>query len=146
MAMVPLLMTHGTVVNIARALLADPDRLHPDWYDSFADEFLRIFSLPRGRIAFFSAAREVYLEQPRGETGFWDRLSTLRRPTLFVWGANDWLVPARFERHVLAALPKAESVVIEDCGHVPQYEHPERTHQLTRDFLDRWRKGRGGAA
>jgi len=25
--------------------------------------------------------------------------------------------------------------VLEDCGHVPQFEHPARTHALIRDFL-----------
>jgi pimeloyl-ACP methyl ester carboxylesterase len=140
MALVPMLMTHGTIVGIARSLFSDPGRLRSEWYDSFADEFLRVFASPRGRIAFFSAARQVYLEPARGEDGFWDRLSGLSRPTLFVWGEKDWLVPASFERHVTQALPTAESVVIDDCGHVPQYEHPERTHELTRAFLDNGRR------
>lgn len=24
---------------------------------------------------------------------------------------------------------------LDDCGHVPQFEHPERTHRLVREFL-----------
>jgi pimeloyl-ACP methyl ester carboxylesterase len=140
MALLPLLLTHGTIAGIARSLFADPARLRPEWYDSFADEFLRVFASPRGRIAFFSAARQVYLEPPRGEDGFWDRLPDLKAPTLFIWGDKDWLVPASYERHVADALPAAQSVVLEDCGHVPQYELPERTHELTRAFLDEGRK------
>jgi pimeloyl-ACP methyl ester carboxylesterase len=148
MALVPMLLTHGTVAGIARSMFADPKRLRPEWYDSFADEFLRVFATPRGRIAFFSAARQVYLEPPDGEDGFWDRLGELKAPTLFIWGENDWLVPARFERHVVEALPAAKSVVLPDCGHVPQYELPERTAELTREFLDNGRRkaanGAGG--
>jgi pimeloyl-ACP methyl ester carboxylesterase len=101
-----------------------------------ADEFLRVFSTPRGRFAFFSAARQIYLEEPHGEEGFWDRLPSMTRPTLFVWGDRDWLVPSAFERHVVAAIPTARSVVFEDCGHVPQYEHPDRTNELIREFLE----------
>jgi pimeloyl-ACP methyl ester carboxylesterase len=26
-------------------------------------------------------------------------------------------------------------VVLPDCGHVPQFEHPDRTIELIRDFL-----------
>jgi pimeloyl-ACP methyl ester carboxylesterase len=59
---------------------------------------------------------------------------------LFVWGEHDWLVPPQFARHVAEALPKAKSVVIDDCGHVPQYEHPKQTHDLTRAFLDNGRR------
>jgi pimeloyl-ACP methyl ester carboxylesterase len=46
-------------------------------------------------------------------------------------------VPASFERHVVAAVPHAESICLRDSGHVPQFEHPEETLRLTRDFLDR---------
>jgi pimeloyl-ACP methyl ester carboxylesterase len=34
-------------------------------------------------------------------------------------------------------LPQARSVVLEDCGHVPQFEHPARTHALVREFFGR---------
>jgi pimeloyl-ACP methyl ester carboxylesterase len=141
MALVPMLLTQGMVANFARSLFSDPGRLRSEWYESFADEFLRVFASPRGRIAFFSAARQVYLEPPHGEEGFWERLTQLTTPALFVWGDRDWLVPARFERHVAEAVPRARSVVIDDCGHVPQYEHPAETHRLTREFLDGNAKG-----
>ena len=45
------------------------------------------------------------------------------------------MVPARFSRHVEAALPDAPQVVLEDCGHVPQIELPELTHELIADFI-----------
>jgi pimeloyl-ACP methyl ester carboxylesterase len=135
LALVPMLLTHGAVVEVARSMFSKPERLRPEWFDSFADEFLRVFASPRGRVAFFSAAREVYLEEPTGGRGFWDRLPGLKRPALFVWGAKDWLVPARFEHHIGRALPNCESVILDDCGHVPQYEHPEKTNGLIRDFL-----------
>jgi pimeloyl-ACP methyl ester carboxylesterase len=142
LAVVPMLLTHRTVVEVARSMFSKPDRLRSEWYDSFADEFLRVFASPRGRVAFFSAARQVYLEKPSGEGGFWDRLPALKRPALFVWGEKDWLVPARFAHHIGEALPNCESIILEDCGHVPQYELPYRTNRLIRDFLET--KGRGG--
>jgi len=52
-----------------------------------------------------------------------------------VWGARDRLVPAAFDRHVRRVLPHAESHVLEDCGHVPQFELPDRTHALIRSFM-----------
>ena len=57
-------------------------------------------------------------------------------PALFVWGDRDRLVPSSFARHVADALPSAGSVVIEDCGHVPQFEHPETTNLMLRGFLE----------
>jgi pimeloyl-ACP methyl ester carboxylesterase len=52
-----------------------------------------------------------------------------------VWGERDRLVPSKFARHVERALPAATSVILEDCGHVPQYELPDRTHGLIREFM-----------
>lgn len=135
MALVPLPMSHRRVVGSIKALFARPHRLPDQWYEAAADEFLRVFSSPRGRIAFFSAARQIYLEEPYGDRGFWDRLPSLTRPSLFVWGARDWLVPPRFARHVERAVPDASSVVLADCGHVPQFELPDRTHGIVREFL-----------
>lgn len=135
LALVPLPMSHRRVVASIKALFARPHRLPDQWYEAAADEFLRVFSSPRGRIAFFSAARQIYLEEPYGDKGFWDRLRSLSRPSLFVWGARDWLVPPRFARHVERAVPDASSIVLADCGHVPQFELPDRTHRVVREFL-----------
>jgi pimeloyl-ACP methyl ester carboxylesterase len=135
MALLPLPIAHKRIVSSTKGMFSRPSRLPDAWYEAAADEFLRIFSTPRGRIAFFSAARQIYLEEPYGEDGFWDRLSDVQSPTLFVWGERDRLVPAKFAKHVEKALPNSESVVLRDCGHVPQYEHPDQTHSLARKFL-----------
>lgn len=135
LALVPVPLPRRLVLRNLKSMFAQPDRLEDAWYEAAVDEFLRVFSSPRGRIAFFSAARQIYLEEPHGESGFWDRLPELSRPALFIWGDRDRLVPASFARHVEKAVPEAESVVLEDCGHVPQFELPERTHQLVREFF-----------
>ena len=83
----------------------------------------------------YAAMREIYLDSPYGENGFWQRLPRLDPPALFIWGAHDWVVPATFSQHVMRALPQAQSVVLADCGHVPQFEQPEQTANLIREFL-----------
>jgi pimeloyl-ACP methyl ester carboxylesterase len=133
----PLVVPRPIVMTVLRMMFARPERLRDAWYEAAADEFARVFATPRGRMAFLSAARQIYLEDAHGEAGFWDRLPALTPPALFLWGDADQLVPWRFSRHVEAVLPQARSVVIDDCGHVPQFEHRERTHALVRDFLDR---------
>jgi pimeloyl-ACP methyl ester carboxylesterase len=129
----PALRTHVRLVS--KSLFADSRRIPPSWHESAADEFLRVFSTMRGRIAFFSALREIYLDAPSGPKGFWTRLEALSRPALFLWGDRDPLVPAKFARHVERAVPSATSIVMRDCGHVPHFEYPERTHHLIREFF-----------
>ena len=128
-------LPHGLVVRSIRTMFADPDRLDGPWYDAAADEHRRVMADFRHRRAFYAAMREIYLEPPRGDHGFWERLPRLAAPALFVWGDHDRLVPSRFARHVTAAVPHSESVVIDNCGHVPQFEHPELTLRLIRDFI-----------
>jgi pimeloyl-ACP methyl ester carboxylesterase len=116
-------------------MIARPDRLDPAVGDIAADEFLRTYRSRAARIAFYAAARQIYLETPDGPDGFWTRLAQLDPPSLFIWGSDDLLVPAGFSRHVAAALPDAPQVVLSDCGHVPQIELSERTHHLIGEFL-----------
>lgn len=132
----PILLPHRLIVMAIRSIFAEPDRLPDAWFDSAADEHLRVMKRYRHRRAFYSAMREIYLEAAYGEDGFWERLPLLDVPALFVWGDRDWLVPASFEEHVMHALPHAKSVVLADCGHVPQFEFPDETAELIRDFLD----------
>jgi pimeloyl-ACP methyl ester carboxylesterase len=131
----PLPMLHALVVRSLRSIFAHPERVPKAAMNAAADEFVRVFATPRGRIAFFHAAREIYLEDPHGATGFWDRLPSLSRPAYFVFGGRDWLVPRSFVRHVRSAVPAARCDVYPECGHVPQFEEPERTHTRVREFF-----------
>jgi pimeloyl-ACP methyl ester carboxylesterase len=104
------------------------------WTDAGIDEFLRAYLTPRGRAAFYASARNIYLDEPHGDDGFWTRLETLQSESLFVWGKKDTLVPIAFMKHVERALPNARHVELR-CGHVPQLERPRETHAAIRKFL-----------
>ena len=54
-----------------------------------------------------------------------------------MWASHDRLIPERFRPHVERALPSAEHVVLEGCGHVPQVEAPKRTNGLLERFFAR---------
>jgi pimeloyl-ACP methyl ester carboxylesterase len=119
------------VDGVVRRLIPGAD---DGWTAAGVDEFLRAYLQPRGRAAFYAAARNIYLEQPHGENGFWTRLSAMETESLFVWGKRDRVVPISFARHVADALPAAEHLEL-DCGHVPQVERPAETHAAVRSFL-----------
>jgi pimeloyl-ACP methyl ester carboxylesterase len=104
------------------------------WAAAGVDEFLRAFHTPRGRAAFYAAARNIYLDEPHGDDGFWTRLAALSPRSLFVWGRKDQLVPIAFMKHVERTLPAARHVEL-NCGHVPQIEDPDGTHKAIRRFL-----------
>jgi pimeloyl-ACP methyl ester carboxylesterase len=104
------------------------------WAASAIDEFVRIFSMARGRAAFYAAARHIYLDEPHGEKGFWTKLEQLSPDSLFLWGRHDRFVSTGFMKHVERALPAAQHVEL-DCGHIPQLERPRQTHAAIEKFL-----------
>ncbi len=136
MQLAPLTLSHRLVVEGVRGMFSQPDRLPQAWYDAAADEALRVLRHPGHRVAFFSAARQIYLEDAYGRHGFWQRLPGLLPPAMFVWGDRDRLVPANFAHHVADALPESGQIVLEDCGHVPHFEHPTETMAMIRGFLE----------
>jgi pimeloyl-ACP methyl ester carboxylesterase len=121
----------GVVDAVVRRMIPGADG---GWTAAGVDEFLRSYLDRRGRAAFYAAARNIYLEEPRGPGGFWTRLPALEVPSLFVWGRKDPIVPLGFARHVRAALPTAEHLEL-DCGHVPQLERPVEVHRAMAAFL-----------
>jgi pimeloyl-ACP methyl ester carboxylesterase len=59
-----------------------------------------------------------------------DELTTLaaglKVPTLVMWGAHDRVVSVKTGVRFSSLIPDAELVVLEDAGHTPQLEVPER--------------------
>jgi pimeloyl-ACP methyl ester carboxylesterase len=117
------------------SMFSRPERIHPSAADVAVQEFLRTYRSVNARVAFHSAARHIYLDEPNGKTGFWTRLGDLEPPAMFVWGDEDPLVPLAFSRYVREALPDSRQVVLDQCGHVPQVEHPVDANALVHDFI-----------
>ena len=55
-------------------------------------------------------------------------------PVLLIWGERDLLVFQTGAERVLDAAPAAQLELIDDCGHCPQIERPERLTELLVDF------------
>jgi pimeloyl-ACP methyl ester carboxylesterase len=137
LGVLPHRFARGTVANQFWSLFADRDQVDPSVADVVVEEFQRIYGSAGARLAFLSAARNVYLERPFGRDGFYPRLAGLEPPALFVWGSHDKLIPAAFARQVDDWLPGAEQIVLEDCGHVPQVERSAQTNGLLQRFFAR---------
>ena len=65
----------------------------------------------------------------------YQRLGKLDVRVLLLWGRNDQTLPLEQSRDILSAVPRAEFHVIEDCGHIPQYEKPDEVNPIIQQFL-----------
>jgi pimeloyl-ACP methyl ester carboxylesterase len=137
LGMLPHSFRRSLVASQFWSMFHDRQVLDPAVGELMVDEFRRIYHSAGARCAFLASARNIYLEAPFGDNGFYPRLGTLTQPALFIWGSHDPLVPSAFARHVARWLPNAEQVTLDHCGHVPQVERPTETNELVAEFFDR---------
>lgn len=78
---------------------------------------------------FLAAGRRLY---PELADPF--RLERIGCPVLVVWGRQDRMVYASGAKRIVDAIPGARAEIIEDCGHCPQLEAPERFAELLLEF------------
>lgn len=64
-----------------------------------------------------------------------DQLHTLTMPTLVVWGACDYVLPAYQAQAAVDRLPRGRLALFPDCGHLPHVECPDRFAAVLSEFL-----------
>lgn len=69
-----------------------------------------------------------------------DSLSQVSVPTLILWGRHDRVVDISTVAILEAGIPNAQSVIIEEAGHVPMAEKPATTAKHNLEFIARHHK------
>ncbi len=64
------------------------------------------------------------------------RMANLDLPILVVWGAKDLILPAVHLEAAKAALPRVQTHLFPDTGHMPQIEQAERFAELVERFWE----------
>jgi pimeloyl-ACP methyl ester carboxylesterase len=64
-----------------------------------------------------------------------DLLPAVRQPVLLVHGDRDSVVPLPHAQMLQRGLPCAGLAVLEGCGHLPAYTHPEVFAEVVREFF-----------
>lgn len=64
-----------------------------------------------------------------------DKLHELRQPVLLVWGRQDEVTPPFVAEKFHELLPDSRLAWVDECGHAPMMEHPDRFNELLSDFL-----------
>ncbi|MAD44724.1 MAG: alpha/beta hydrolase [Oceanospirillaceae bacterium] len=117
----------GAFNAMLRTTYADPGRLS----DEVLNRYYRLWLRPGNRQA---GARVLRFIRNRG--GFNPRLiRQVKQPVLILWGKQDrWIPPAHTERFI-QAMPQAEAILYDDCGHMPMEELPRESAADCRRFL-----------
>jgi len=62
-------------------------------------------------------------------------LGRIQAPTLIIWGTHDRILPLGHAYRAKAEIPGATLYVFEKCGHMPNFEYPEKFNDLVTTFL-----------
>lgn len=104
--------------KLAEIMFHDPS-LAPNPAD-IPDEQLHIIAA--NRIALGVYTWEPYMHNPKLP----HRMHRINIPTHFIWGASDGLVTADYGRAYAKMIDGATMTVIEEAGHSPQMEQPDK--------------------
>ncbi len=109
--------------------IGNPRGLPPDFVDRMYDDF----DTPTRKavLKLYRASPSSAMEQLSAG------LRALDRPALVVWGAKDPYIPVEQADLQLRTFPSAEVHVLDDSGHWPFIDNPERTRELVVPFLRR---------
>ena len=98
--------------------------------------FAKWFSAPMvikgSKRALLSTLRNFMLEN---HVPHYERINKLNIPKLILWGKEDAVLPYHYGQKIHALVPNARFEVFENCGHVPQFEEPEKFNQLVVSFI-----------
>ncbi len=64
-----------------------------------------------------------------------DKLHQVTAPTLLVWGKQDQITPSFVGEKFHELIENSQLILIDECGHAPMMEHPEKFNQYLDSFL-----------
>jgi len=108
--------------------------------DELVDLFYQYAALPGGHDAWLATVRGcVNFGGVKKEIlqNFQEHFSSIKAPTLIIWGKQDRFLPLIHASEAEKRLPNAEVYIIDKCGHCPQFEHPEAFNGRVLEFLNR---------
>jgi pimeloyl-ACP methyl ester carboxylesterase len=65
---------------------------------------------------------------------FSESIDAVQQPPLIIWGADDDVAPSRTGKLLASRIPSSRLEILDQCGHVPMVDQPDRVHEL----IDQW--------
>ena len=99
-------------------------------------EMINVYSsylnLPGTHSALIQTANKIVPDDIESITNSYSKINI---PVLIIWGKEDQIVPIKIGQRLQSEIPNSLFKVIENCGHMPQEECPEKTVHHISEFL-----------
>ncbi len=124
---VSLLGTGKMVEGLAR------DFFDPSEVERFRDRYRAQMQFRGFKRAIISTLRNKVVD---GSPGTYRRLGQLDTPVLLLWGKDDRTLPIKQSQPIRQLVRRAQFHAIENAGHIPNVEQPQKVNPLLLGFLD----------
>ena len=108
------------------------DFFDPTYVKLFQDQYRTQMQIKGSKRAILSTLRNKTVN---GFPKIYEQLGKLRTPIMLLWGQNDQTLPLEQSDSLLKLISPAEFHIIENCGHIPNYERPEIVNPTLINFL-----------
>jgi len=108
------------------------DFLHPERFPDWPERYrvqLRYRGFRRARLSDLRSNVDADQRDELQEVG------RIRRPVLVIWGQQDPNVPFELSASLMAVIPDARLVEVDQAGHLPQWEQPDVVQPAIISFL-----------
>lgn len=125
-------LTRRRVRRGMRHVFADPTVID----DEDVDRIIELDAQHGTRAAFLEIAHNaIGLRGVRSDQSVAELARDITAPTLVMWGDRDRVIPPSHAQVAMEAIHDARLVTIENCGHCPQIEVPQRFTEEVVRFL-----------
>ena len=125
LAIIPKGLLIGRVI---RPIVHDPEKVSATQVEAYAEPLRSAAH----RLAIIRTALKIV---PADLAEITPRYAEIDVPTLLLWGRHDPVVPLSVGEKLFAALPNAQLVILEKCGHLPPEELPQESLRVVLKFL-----------
>jgi len=114
--------------QIIRSITYDPAKVRAAQVEAYA----KPLRSAAHRLAIIRTALQII---PGDLADITARYPDINVPTLLLWGRHDLVVPLSVGEKLLSVLPKAQLVILEECGHLPSEELPRESLEIILNFI-----------
>ena len=104
----------------------------------FTDIYYELFSLPGAQMSMLKVLRSMCTIFGVKQNILNETMMNLHRiisPTLIIWGKQDAIIPLKQAYYAKEKIPDSKLHIVEQCGHMPNFEKPEEFNRVVLDFL-----------
>lgn len=131
------LPVHRRVQTTINLVYADPSKVPQQRILESQEEVSIVASKPWAGRSFHAAVQGIFSSYfDRGEEAPWKLAESIKVPALLIYGQQDKLVNPRGARRASKHFPNARIMVMPNCGHVAQMEHPEQVARAWRHLVE----------